>query len=300
MLNRLFKVVTFAASISLVMIIAGMFVTLWSESLPSFRHFGFVKFIVTADWNYANEIYGALRPLIGTIVSTLIALAAAVPISLGTAIFLTELCPHKLRGGIGLAIELLAAIPSIIYGMWGLFVFAPFLETWFQPLVGASLGRLPLWGFFFQTKYAGGTNLFTAALILAVMIMPFITSITRDAFLQVPAILKESSYGLGSTKWETVWEVVMPYCKTTIAGGVIIAMGRALGETMAVAYVVGNRHGTLDSIFSPYNTITSVMANEFNEAAGLQMSSIFALALVLFLANFLVLALAKYILRGKA
>jgi phosphate transport system permease protein len=277
-----------------------MFMTLWSESLPSFRHFGFLRFIVTSDWNYSREIYGAFRPLIGTIVSTLIALVAAVPIALGTAIFLTELCPHKLKGSIGVAIELLAAIPSIIYGMWGLFVFAPFLEVWFQPLVGASLGRLPLLGFFFQTRYAGGTNLFTAAMILAVMIMPFITSITRDAFLQVPAILKESSYGLGSTKWETIWEVVMPFCKTPIAGGVIIAMGRALGETMAVAYVVGNRHGTLDSIFSPYNTITSVMANEFNEAAGLQMSSIFALALVLFLANFLVLALAKYILRAKA
>jgi phosphate transport system permease protein len=298
--NRLFKTVTFAASLSLVLIIAGMFVTLWSESLPTIRHFGFWKFIGTAEWNYANEIYGALRPLTGTILSTMIALVVAVPISIGTAIFLTELCPYRLKGGIGMAIELLAAIPSIIYGMWGLFVFAPFLETWFQPLVGASLGHLPLLGDFFQTRYAGGTNLFSAGLILAVMIMPFITSITRDAFLQVPAILKESSYGLGSTKWETVWEVVMPYCKTTIVGGVIIAMGRALGETMAVAYVVGNRHGTLDSIFSPYNTITSVMANEFNEAAGLQMSSLFTLALVLLLANFLVLSLAKYILRAKA
>jgi phosphate transport system permease protein len=298
--NRLFKTVTFAASISLVLIIAGMFVSLWSGSLRAFRHFGCFKFIGTADWNYAGEVYGALRPLAGTIISTLIALVVAVPISLGTAVFLTELCPYRLRGGIGMGIELLAAIPSIIYGMWGLFVFAPFLEAWFQPLVGASLGRLPLLGFFFQTRYAGGTNLFSAALILAVMIMPFITSIARDAFLQVPAILKESSYSLGSTKWETIWEVVLPYCRTTIAGGVIIAMGRALGETMAVAYVVGNRHGGLDSIFSPYNTITSVMANEFNEAAGLQMSSIFALALVLFLANFLVLALAKYILRAKA
>ncbi|MDR2934664.1 MAG: phosphate ABC transporter permease subunit PstC [Candidatus Adiutrix sp.] len=299
MLNRLFKTVTLAAAVSLILIISGMAATLWSESLPAFRHFGFFRFIATADWNYAREIYGALRPLAGTVISTLIALAAAVPVSLGTAVFLTELCPYRLRAGIGMAIELLAAIPSIIYGMWGLFVFAPFLEIWFQPLVGASLGRLPLLGFFFQTRYAGGTNLFSAALVLAVMIMPFITSITRDAFLQVPAILKESSYGLGSTKWETIREVIMPYCKTTIAGGVIIAMGRALGETMAVAYVVGNRHGALDSIFSPYNTITSVMANEFNEAAGLQMSAIFALALVLFLANFLVLALAKHILRAK-
>jgi phosphate transport system permease protein len=299
LLNRLFKTVTLAAAVSLILIISGMAATLWSESLPAFRHFGFFRFIATADWNYAREIYGALRPLAGTVISTLIALAAAVPVSLGTAVFLTELCPYRLRAGIGMAIELLAAIPSIIYGMWGLFVFAPFLEIWFQPLVGASLGRLPLLGFFFQTRYAGGTNLFSAALVLAVMIMPFITSITRDAFLQVPAILKESSYGLGSTKWETIREVIMPYCKTTIAGGVIIAMGRALGETMAVAYVVGNRHGALDSIFSPYNTITSVMANEFNEAAGLQMSAIFALALVLFLANFLVLALAKHILRAK-
>lgn len=300
MINRLFKTVTFAASLSLVLIISGMAVTLWSESLPALRHFGFFRFIATAEWNYAGEVYGALRPLAGTIISTLIALAAAVPVSLGTAIFLTELCPYKLRAGIGVAIELLAAIPSIIYGMWGLFVFAPFLEIWFQPLVGASLGRLPLLGFFFQTRFAGGTNLFSAALVLAVMIMPFITSITRDAFLQVPAILKESSYGLGSTKWETIREVILPYCKATIAGGVIIAMGRSLGETMAVAYVVGNRHGALDSIFSPYNTITSVMANEFNEAAGLQMSSIFALALVLFLANFLALSLAKYILRAKS
>ena len=300
MINRLFKTATFIASTSLILIISGMAATLWLESLPAFRHFGFLRFIGTADWNYAREVYGALRPLAGTIISTLIALAAAVPVSLGTAIFLTELCPYKLRAGIGVAIELLAAIPSIIYGMWGLFVFAPFLETWFQPLVGASLGRLPLLGFFFQTRHAGGTNLFSAALVLAVMIMPFITSITRDAFRQVPSILKESSYGLGSTKWETIREVILPYCKTTIAGGVIIAMGRALGETMAVAYVVGNRHGALDSIFSPYNTITSVMANEFNEAAGLQMSSIFGLALVLFLANFLALALAKYVLRAKS
>ena len=276
-----------------------MCLTLASESSPAFRHFGFFKFLVTADWNYGRELFGALRPLTGTIVSALIALAAAVPIALGTAVFLTELCPRRLRGGLGVALELLAAIPSIIYGMWGLFVFGPFLEAWFQPLIGASLGRLPLVGDFFQTRYAGGVNLFTAALVLAVMIMPFITSITRDAFQQVPDILKESSYGLGSTKWETVSEVVLPYCRTPIAGGVIIAMGRALGETMAVAYLVGNRHGPLDSIFSPYNTITSVMANEFNEAAGLQMSALFALALVLFLANFLALSLAKYILRAK-
>ena len=298
-MNRVFKFITLSAAASLILLIAGMAATLLWESWPALRRFGFFRFLITADWNYSREIYGALRPLTGTVLSSLIALAAAVPVALGTAIFLTEICPHRLRGGLGVAIELLAGIPSIIYGMWGLFVFAPFLETWVQPLAAASLGRLPLAGDFFQVRHAGGTNLFTAALVLAVMILPFITSITRDAFLQTPAMLKESSYGLGATKWETISEVVLPFCKLPIAGGVIIALGRALGETMAVAYVVGNRHAALDSIFSPYNTITSVMANEFNEAAGLQLSSLFALALALFAANFLVLALAKIVLKAQ-
>jgi phosphate transport system permease protein len=215
------------------------------------------------------------------------------------AIFLTELCPDKLRTTIGTALELLAAIPSIIYGMWGLFILAPFLESYFQPLIGHSLGRLPLIGSFFQAKLAGGVNLFTASMILSVMIIPFISSIAREAMAQVPPMLKESSYGLGATRWETLIHVVIPYTKMALAGGIILAMGRALGETMAVAYVIGNRHAALDSIFSPYTTITSVMANEFNEASGLQLSALFSLALILFLANFLALSVAKRLLGGK-
>jgi phosphate transport system permease protein len=194
---------------------------------------------------------------------------------------------------------LLAAIPSIIYGMWGLFILAPFLETYFQPLAAGSLGQLPLIGSFFQAKLAGGVNLFTASMILAVMIIPFISSIAREAMSQVPPMLKESSYGLGATRWETIWWVTMPYTKHALAGGIILAMGRALGETMAVAYVIGNRHAALDSIFSPYTTITSVMANEFNEASGLQLSALFSLAFFLFVANFITLTVAKRLLGGK-
>lgn len=297
--NRLFKGLTFGASLCVIGLIAGLLLTLIYESWPALSRFGFGGFLSGRQWNYADDLYGAFRPLAGTIITTTLALMMAVPVALGTAVFLTELCPHQFRGVIGTAIELLAAIPSIIYGMWGLFVLAPFLENNFQPLVGAALGRLPLIGSFFMSRYAGGLNLFTASMILAVMIIPFIASIAREAFTQVPAVLKESSYGVGATRWETISQVILPCTRTAVAGGVIIAMGRALGETMAVAYVIGNRHGSLDSIFSPYTTITSVMANEFNEAAGLQMSSLFTLALVLLLANFLILSLAKYLLRAR-
>ena len=297
--NFTFRLLTLGAALLVIGLIVGMLVTLFYESWPALSHFGFINFLTEKNWNYGDDVYGAFRPLAGTIISTALALIMAVPVALGTAVFLTELCPYRLRSGIGTAIELLAAIPSIIYGMWGLFVLAPFLETNFQPVVGATLGQLPLIGPFFQSKFAGGVNLFTASMVLAVMIIPFIASIARDAFNQVPAILKESSYGVGATQWETITQVVMPFTKTAVAGGIIIAMGRALGETMAVAYVIGNRHGVLTSIFSPYTTITSVMANEFNEAAGLQMSSLFTLALVLLMANFMVLSLAKYLLRSR-
>ena len=298
-INRTFSTLTFGSALFVIVLIISMLIALLYESWPTIKHFGFLDFLRGRQWNYSDEIYGAFRPLAGTAISTALALLMAVPVALGTAIFLTELCPHKFRGSISTAIELLAAIPSIIYGMWGLFVLAPFLESHFQPLVGATLGQLPLIGAFFKSKYAGGSNLFTAAAILAVMILPFIASIARDAFSQVPPMLKESSYGMGATRWETIAHVILPYTKTSVAGGIIMAMGRALGETMAVAYVIGNRHGALDSIFSPYTTITSVMANEFNEAAGLQMSSLFTLALVLLCANFMVLSLAKYLLRSK-
>ncbi|MDR1296696.1 MAG: phosphate ABC transporter permease subunit PstC [Deltaproteobacteria bacterium] len=296
--NQIFRIVTAAASASVLMLVVAMLVTLFVQSLPAIRRFGFFTFLTTADWNYSKEVYGALRPLFGTFLSTTLALVAAVPVALGTAVFLTELCPGRLRGVVGTALELLAAIPSIIYGMWGLFVLAPFLEAYFQPLAAGSLGRLPLVGDFFQARLAGGVNLFTASMILAVMIIPFISSIAREAMSQVPPMLRESSYGLGATRWETIRWVVMPHAKMALAGGVILAMGRALGETMAVAYVVGNRHAALDSIFSPYTTITSVMANEFNEAGGVQLSALFFLALLLFAANFVTLGAAKRLLGG--
>jgi phosphate transport system permease protein len=283
----------------MLLIIVGILISLFAESMPAIRHYGFFNFITTADWNYGKEIFGALRPLAGTVISTLLALLVAAPIAIGTAIFLTSICPAKLKGGIGAAIELLAAIPSIIYGMWGLFVLAPALDTWVRPVISNTLGRIPMIGSFFQGAMTGGVNLFSASMVLSVMIIPFIASIARDAFDQTPAMLKESSYALGATKWETIWRVEMAYAKSAISGGIILAMGRALGETMAVAYVIGNRHAPLDSIFSPYTTITSVMANEFNEADGLQLSALFTLALVLFIANFGVILLGKRIIKRK-
>ncbi|MDR1041424.1 MAG: phosphate ABC transporter permease subunit PstC [Deltaproteobacteria bacterium] len=296
----MFKGLTFLAAFSVLAIVAGILIVIFKESVPALKRFGILKFLSGTEWNYSNEVYGALRPLTGTVISTGIALLAAVPLSLGTAVFLTEVCPHRLRAEFGAAIELLAAIPSIIYGMWGLFVLAPFLDAWVQPAVGAALGRVPLAGGFFVTRSAGGVNLFSASMVLAVMIIPFITSIARDAFEQVPDVLKESSYALGATRWETVRKVVSAESASAVGGGVIIAMGRALGETMAVAYVIGNRHASLDSLFTPYTTITSVIANEFNEAGGIQLSSLFTLALVLFLANFMALGIGRMLVKRKA
>lgn len=296
-INYVFRAFTAVAAFLVIVIIFGIFVTLLMESLPAIKEFGFIRFMTGTKWDPVNNIYAGGRPLFGTMLTTLIALAVAVPVAIGIAIFLTELCPPALRQAIGTAIELLAAIPSIIYGMWGLFVFAPILESAVQPFISGTLGFLPVIGSFFRSGYAGGVNLFTTSIVLAVMVIPFIASITRDTFMLVPPILKESAYGVGATRWEVIKDVIIPYSKIGVAGGIIIATGRALGETMAVAYVIGNRHGALDSIFSPYTTITSVLANEFSEASGIQMSSLFLMALILFIANLMVLSLAKFILR---
>ncbi|MDR1657140.1 MAG: phosphate ABC transporter permease subunit PstC [Deltaproteobacteria bacterium] len=298
--NNIFKIVCAVSSVSILLIVAGMLVTLLVESLPAFREFGFFNFLTSSEWNYSQDIYGARRPIFGTLLTTALALIVSFPVAIGTAIFLTELCPEKLKGSIGTALELLSAIPSIIYGMWGLFVLAPFLEESVQPLIKKTLGNLPLIGSFFVGPLTGGVSLFTTSMILAVMILPFMTSISREAFNQVPPILKESSYALGATRWETMSKVVMPFTRLAVTGGATIAMGRALGETMAVAYVIGNRHAALDSIFSPYVTVTSVMANEFNEASGIKLSVLFALALILFMANFLVLSLSKKLLGSRS
>jgi phosphate transport system permease protein len=297
LLNRLFFLLTLAAALGLVLLTAGILVSLVIESKPGFERFGFLKFLLSTQWNYGTETFGALRPLTGTVLASFMAVVLATPVALGVAVFLTELCPEKLKSPIAMAIELLAAIPSIIYGLWGLFVLAPFLEIYFQPLIAATFGRLPLIGEFFQARLAGGLNLMTASMVLAVMILPFIASLAREGFAQVPEVLKESAYGLGATRWETIVAVVWPTSQKAVVGGIVMAAGRALGETMAVAYVIGNRHGGLDSLFSPYVTITSVIANEFNEAGPIQMSALFYLTLALFLANLLVLTIAKRLMK---
>lgn len=298
--DNLFYALSLISAVSVLFICLGIFFSLLWESRAALKEFGFFRFIFTADWNYGESVFGAARPLLGSILTSVIAVGIAAPMGIGIAVFLTELCPSFLRGFFSTAVELLAAVPSIIYGMWGLFVFAPFLEKTVQKAVSASLGELPLIGSIFQVHYAGGIGLFTAGLTLSIMVLPFITGVAREALACVPKELKEAGYGLSAERWEVVRDVSLPYVRRSINGGVVIAAGRALGETMAIAYIIGNMNISLSSVFDPYVTVTSVLVNEFNEASGLQMSSLFLLALLLFVLNFSTLALAKlYILREK-
>jgi phosphate transport system permease protein len=243
-----------------------------------------------------TEKFGAIAPIYGTLVTALIAMLIGVPVSLGIAIFLTELCPHSLRRPIGTAIELLAGIPSIIYGIWGLFVFAPFLQRTLQPFLIGLFGNVPgLNAVFAGPPY--GIGVFTAGLILAIMVLPFITAITRDVFLTVPPVVKEAAFGLGCTTWEVIRKVVIPYTRTGIIGGVMLGLGRALGETMAITFVIGNAHRIAPSILAPGTTISATIANEFNEATGgLYTSSLIALGLILFVITFIVLAISRIML----
>ena len=240
--------------------------------------------------------FGALAPIYGTVVTALIAMIIGVPVSLGIAVFITELCPAVLRRPLGIAIELLAGIPSIIYGIWGLFVFAPLMQQYVQPLLINSVGHAPLIGRLFSgPPYGIGT--LTAGIILAVMVLPFITSITRDVFETVPPMLKESAYGLGATTWEVVSKVVLPYTRVGFIGACMLGLGRALGETMAVTFVIGNAHRIAASIIAPGTTISATIANEFTEAeSDLYLSSLIALGLILFVITFIILALAKLML----
>lgn len=298
--DNLFYALSLISAVSVLFICLGIFFSLLWESRAAVKEFGFFRFIFTADWNYGESVFGAARPLLGSILTSVIAVGIAAPMGIGIAVFLTELCPSFLRGFFSTAVELLAAVPSIIYGMWGLFVFAPFLEKTVQKAAAASLGELPLIGSIFQVHYAGGIGLFTAGLTLSIMVLPFITGVAREALACVPKELKEAGYGLSAERWEVVRDVSLPYVRRSINGGVVIAAGRALGETMAIAYIIGNMNISLTSVFDPYVTVTSVLVNEFNEASGLQMSSLFLLALLLFVLNFSTLALAKlYILREK-
>ncbi len=294
-----FHKLTMLFSVSVLLVLLGIIILLMVGAWPAFKQFG-PAFITTVEWDPVNDQYGALIAIVGTLVTSFIALAIAFPVSFGIALFLTEICPVWLRRPMGTAIELLAGVPSIIYGMWGLFVFAPLFADYVQPALHATLGRLPLIGQLFSGPMMG-IGVLTAGLILAVMIIPFISSVMRDVFEIVPAVLKESAYGLGCTRWEVVRKIVLPYTKTGVVGGVMLGLGRALGETMAVTFVIGNANKLSLSLFAPGNSIASTLANEFAEAESkLHVSSLYALALILFAITFIVLSAAKIMLAGMS
>ncbi|WP_460448559.1 phosphate ABC transporter permease subunit PstC [Alsobacter sp. SYSU BS001988] len=293
--DLIFERLTMIAALLVLALLGGVIASLVHGSLPVFREFGF-GFFTSQSWNPVTEKYGALAPIYGTIVTSIIAMVIAVPLGLGIAVFLTEICPIPLRRPIGIAIELLAGIPSIIYGICGLFFLAPFLQQHVQPAIIAFFSPIPgLSSLFAGPPY--GIGVFTAGLVLAVMVLPFITSISRDVFDTVPPMLKESAYGLGCTTWEVVKNVVIPFTRVGVIGGVMLGLGRALGETMAVTFVIGNAHKISASLMAPGTTISATIANEFTEAVGdLYTSSLIALGLILFLITFVVLSIARLML----
>ncbi len=293
--DALFRGMTAFFAAALAAIFVALLVVLWVQSRPSIDKFG-LSFLTSMDWNPVTGRFGAVIPIVGTLLSTLLALLFAIPLSLGIALFLAELSPHWLRAPLGTAIELLAAIPSIVYGMWGLFVLVPLMADHVQPWLQAHLGFIPLFA-----GPAMGIGMLTASLVLSLMIVPFISAVTRDVFLMVPQPLKEAAYGVGCTTWEVVRDVMIPYGKKGIAGAVFLGMGRALGETMAVTFVIGNAFHLSWSLFAPGNSIASTLANQFTEADGaLYLSSLIELGLVLFLITFIVLGLAQtWVRRGQ-
>ena len=287
-LTRFFALLVFS-------ILLAILISLVFGSALSLKQFGF-GFLFSADWDPVQEKFGALVPIVGTLTTSLIAMLIGVPVSFGIAIFLTELSPVWLKRPLGTAIELLAAIPSIIYGMWGLFILAPLFQSHVQPLIIGTLGQLPLLGSLFEGP-PFGIGVFTAGIVLSIMVIPFITAVMRDVFELVPDMLKESAYALGGTTWEVMWNVVLPYTKVGVIGGIMLGLGRALGETMAVTFVIGNAHRLAVSLMAPGNSIASALANEFTEAVGdLYYSALIELGLILFLITTIVLALAKLLL----
>jgi len=290
-----FRNITRAAAISVLAILGGVILSLLVGSWPAIKAFGF-GFLVSEQWDPVADKYGALAPIYGTLVTSAVAMLIAVPLGLLITLFLTELCPMWLRRPIGIAIELLAGIPSIIYGIWGLFVFAPFLQATLQPALINLFGPVPI----LSDLFAGppfGIGMLTAGLILAIMVLPFITSVSRDVFDAVPPVLKEAAYGLGCTTSEVVRHVVLPYTRVGVIGGVMLALGRALGETMAVTFVIGNAHRVSASLLAPGTTISATIANEFTEAVGdLYTAALIELGLILFVITFIVLAIARYML----
>ena len=287
--DMLFHQVTLVFAFIVLAALAGILISLALEAMPVFKQFG-PAFLWTNVWNVPEDQYGALSAIYGTVVTSIIALVIAVPVSFGIALFLTETCPAWLRRPLGTAIELLAGVPSIIYGIWGLFVFAPLFATHVQPHLQTALGDVPVIGGWFAGPPIG--------IVLSLMVIPFVASVMRDVFETVPPPLKESAYGVGCTTWEVVTHVVLPYTRVGVIGGIMLGLGRALGETMAVTFVIGNANRIVGSLYAPGTSIASTLANEFGEAdPGLHISSLFALGLVLFIITFIVLALSRWLIR---
>jgi phosphate transport system permease protein len=293
--ERVFRGATLAAAILVLSLLGGVVFTLLKGAWPAFSHFGF-HFLTSEVWNPVTDKYGALAPIYGTLVTSSLAMLFALPISLGIAIFLTELAPSWLKRPVGVAIELLAAVPSIIFGIWGLFVLSPILQRHVQPVLIEWLGPLPGIGKLFQGP-PYGIGILTASIVLAIMVIPFISAVMRDVFETVPDVLKESAYGLGATTWEVIWKVVVPHTRAGMVGGIMLGLGRALGETMAVTFVIGNSHRIATSLLAPGTTISAAIANEFTEAVGdLYTSSLIALGALLYLITLIVIASARFML----
>lgn len=298
--DLIFSALVKLAALIVLLMLGGIIVSLIISSLPSMEKFGF-SFLWNKEWDAPNNNFGALVPIYGTVMTSIIALVIAVPVSFGIALFLTELAPGWLRRPLGIAIELLAAIPSIVYGMWGLFIFAPLFATYFQEPVGNVISTIPFIGALFDGP-AFGIGILAAGVILAIMIIPYIASVMRDVFEQTPVMMKESAYGIGCTTWEVIWRIVLPFTKNGVIGGVMLGLGRALGETMAVTFIIGNTY-QLDSasLYMPGNSITSALANEFAEAqSDLHISALMELGLILFVITFIVLAASKFMVMRLA
>ncbi len=300
--DAVFAGLCYGAAVLVLLTLGGIIVTLFIGGLPAFQRFG-LDFLISTRWDpvEGREEFGAFISIFGTVVSSILAIIFAVPVAFGIAYFLTELAPEWLRRPIGTAVELLAAVPSIIYGMWGLFVLVPFVQMNIQLAFGETLEAIPLIGFLFESRSFAGTSLFSAALVLAVMILPFIAATMRDVFQQVPPVYKESAYGLGATRWEVMRGVVLPYTRISVVGGIMLGLGRALGETMAVTFVIGNANRMPQSLFDPSTTIASVIAMEFPEslAGSPQQSALFAIGFLLFVISFIVLATSRWLLRSR-
>lgn len=294
--DRLFRIGAHACALLVLLVLIGILGSMIYGGWPAFRASGFIEFLTGSTWDVNNDRYGAWPAVAGTLTTALIALVIAVPISLGIAIFLTQLSPPRLRQPIGMAVELLASVPSIIYGMWGLFVFAPLVARYVQVPLNQVVEGIPIVGTILYSRVPSGTGIATAGVILALMIIPFIASITRDMLDQIPTVLRESAYGIGCTTWEVVRYVLLPQAGISIIGAVMLGLGRALGETMAVTFVVGNANRLSGSIFDPGSTIASRVANEFNEAIGLQLNALLALGCILFLVTFTVLIVARLLI----